>query len=69
VRTHPVPTALAAELFELNFATWRDEPFVRDSHSRDDLDQLEAELRELARGQSRAPITWGMRQMTFERGS
>ena len=69
VRTHPVPTAVAAELFALNFASWRDEPFVRDSHSRADLDQLDAELRELARGQSRAPITWGMRQTTFERGS
>jgi ubiquinone/menaquinone biosynthesis C-methylase UbiE len=68
VRTHPVPTALAAELFALNFATWRDEPFVRDNQSADHLDQLEAELRELARGNSRAPITWGMRQTTFERG-
>jgi hypothetical protein len=68
VRTHPVPTALAAELFALNFATWRDEPFVRDNHSPAHLDQLEAELRELARENSRASITWGMRQTTFERG-
>jgi trans-aconitate 2-methyltransferase len=68
VRTHPVRTARAAELFALNFSTWRDEPFVRDSHSRAELDQLGAELRELARGQGRAPVTWGMRQTTFERG-
>jgi trans-aconitate 2-methyltransferase len=68
VRTHPVPTALAAELFALNFEAWRDEPFVRDNHSPAQLDDLDADLRELARGKSKTPITWGMRQMTFERG-
>jgi trans-aconitate 2-methyltransferase len=67
VRIHPVPTVLAAELFALNFATWRQEPFVRDQHRDDELDHLDAELRELARSQTRATVTWGMRQITFER--
>jgi trans-aconitate 2-methyltransferase len=67
VRVHPVPAALAAELFALNFASWREEPFVRDHHSRADLDDLDSELRALAQGPSRATITWAMRQITFER--
>ena len=67
VRVHPVPVALAAELFALNFATWRDDPFIRDSHTHDDLDALEGALTELARGPNDRTITWGMRQVTFER--
>ncbi len=67
VRVHPVPVALAAELFALNFATWREDPFVRDRHSREDLDGLESALGDLAKGRSEATITWGMRQVTFER--
>ncbi|HYV59378.1 MAG TPA: hypothetical protein VFA62_04835, partial [Acidimicrobiia bacterium] len=67
VRVHPVPVALAAELFALNFATWREDPFVRDGHSREDLDSLESALGDLARGPTDATITWGMRQVTFER--
>jgi trans-aconitate 2-methyltransferase len=67
VRIHPVPMALAAKLFVLNFATWREEPFVRDHHRDDELDHLDAELRELAQASTRATVTWGMRQITFER--
>ena len=69
VRVHPVPTARAAELFALNFAMWREEPFVRDSQSGADLDDLDAGLREIARQPGQATITWGMRQTTFERAS
>jgi hypothetical protein len=67
VRVHPVPVALAAELFALNFATWREDPFVRDRHSKDDLDGLASSLGALARGPKDATVTWGMRQVTFER--
>jgi trans-aconitate 2-methyltransferase len=67
VRVHAVPIGRAAELFALNLATWRDEPFVRDHHSRAYMDDLDAELRALAQGSSRAAATWGMRQITFER--
>ena len=67
VRLHPVPIALAAELFALNFATWREDPFVRDGHSRGDLDEMENALGELVKGPREPTITWGMRQATFER--
>jgi trans-aconitate 2-methyltransferase len=66
-RIHPVPAAVAAEMFTLNLVTWRDEPYVRDAHSREELDALDAELREITRQPGRATITWGMRQVTFER--
>jgi trans-aconitate 2-methyltransferase len=66
-RIHPVPAAVAAEMFTLNLVTWRDEPYVRDAHSREELDDLDAELREITRQPGRATITWGMRQVTFER--
>ena len=67
VRVHPIPVVLAAELFALNFATWREDPFVRDAHSRDELDELEGALRALVKGPREPKITWGMRQATFER--
>jgi len=65
-RIHPVPAAVAAEMFTLNLVTWREEPYVRDAHSREELDDLDAELREITRRPGRATITWGMRQVTFE---
>jgi len=65
-RTNPVPAAVAAEMFTLNLVTWREEPYVRDAHSREELDDLDAELREITRRPGRATITWGMRQVTFE---
>ena len=66
-RIHPVPAGVAAELFTLNFVTWREEPYVRDAHSQGELDDLDAELREITRRPGRDTITWGMRQVTFER--
>jgi trans-aconitate 2-methyltransferase len=65
-RIHPVPAAVAAEMFTLNLVTWREEPYVRDAHSREELDDLDTQLREITRRPGRATITWGMRQVTFE---
>lgn len=67
VRVHPVPVPVAAELFALNFATWRQDPFVRDSHQPDELDGLERALRELTKAPRAQTVNWGMRQVTFER--
>jgi trans-aconitate 2-methyltransferase len=67
VCVHPVPIAVAAELFALNLETWRDEPYVRERYSRSDLDGLGAGLRELTHRPGRDEIVWGMRQATFER--
>ena len=51
----------------LNLASWRDDPFIRDNHSRAYMDDLDAELRALAQDPSSDMVTWGMRQITFER--
>jgi trans-aconitate 2-methyltransferase len=68
VRIHPVPAAVSAELFVLNLATWREEPYVRDNYRQTDLDDLDAELRDLAGGRpGHDEVIWGMRQTTFER--
>jgi len=66
-RVHRVSVAAAAELFALNFETWRHEPFVEDNYRARDLDNLAAALRELASRPGGAEITWTMRQATFER--
>jgi len=67
VRIHPVPAAVAAELFALNLMTWREEPFVGENYSPRELDDLDGELRALARGRpSHDDVIWGMRQTTFE---
>jgi len=67
VRVHAVPITRAAELFVLNLASWRNDPFIRDNHSRAYMDDLDAELRALAQDPSSDMVTWGMRQITFER--
>ena len=67
VRVHPVPVTLAAELFAMNFAAWREDPFVRDGNDRDELDALADGLAKLVKGPEQPKVTWGMRQVTFER--
>ncbi len=68
VRSHAVPAAVAAELFALNLVTWREEPYVRENYSPGELDGLDGELRELARGRPECDdVIWEMRQATFER--
>ncbi len=66
VRLQP-STAQAARMFSMNLANWREDPFVRATHSGEKIDRLEAGLSELSASQSREEIAWGLRHIVIER--
>jgi SAM-dependent methyltransferase len=68
VTTHVVSNRDAATMFSMNLPTWRESAFVRSRYSAGEIDELHAELRAIARGPERGSnITWGLRQIAFER--
>ena len=64
----PVADRRAAAMFALNIATWGDDPDVRARHGEGGLARLGAALRAIAEGpDDTSTITWGLRQIVFER--
>lgn len=58
----------AATMFSMNVPNWRDRPFIRETYSRDSIQALEDELREIAAAPGTdSAITWTLRQIVFER--
>ncbi|MBV8692166.1 MAG: class I SAM-dependent methyltransferase [Actinobacteria bacterium] len=67
---HLVPVALAARMYGMNFRTWRDDPAITANCSQEDLDQLAADLAELAAPEAHGgdpPVRWGLRQALIRR--
>jgi trans-aconitate 2-methyltransferase len=68
VVTHPVSNRHAAAMFAMNLPNWRDSAFVRSHYAPTEIDALHAELHDLGRGpEQESNITWGLRQIAFER--
>jgi trans-aconitate 2-methyltransferase len=67
VRVVPVATAAAARMYGMNLATWRDDPHIRDRYDPDAVNQLADDLAALAESVGTDEITWGVRQVVFER--
>jgi trans-aconitate 2-methyltransferase len=68
VVTHRVSNRHAAAMFAMNLPNWRDSTFVRSHYSPTEIDELHAELHDLGRGpEQESNITWGLRQIAFER--
>jgi trans-aconitate 2-methyltransferase len=67
VRVVPVATADAARMFEMNIGTWRDDPHIRTHYPAEEIDRLATDLRALASSSRTDEITWGVRQVVFER--
>jgi len=62
------PTAVAARMFGMNFATWRERPEVVDARTPEELDAIAAGLGRVATApEDAAPITWRMRQIVLGR--
>lgn len=60
------PTAVAARMFGMNFATWRERREVVDAHTPEELDAIAAGLGRVATApEDAAPITWRMRQIVL----
>lgn len=67
VRVVPVATADAAAMYGMNLATWRDDPHIREHYDPETVDDLAAALTDLAGSHETDAITWGVRQVAFER--
>jgi hypothetical protein len=53
-------------MFGMNLSTWRDDPHVRAHYDADEISRIGRDLDALATAPGTA-ITWGIRQVVFER--
>jgi trans-aconitate 2-methyltransferase len=63
VATHPVDPAQAAAMFRTNLSVWRHDPQARELAGEPTLARLDHALADPPTG----PITWGLRQIVYER--
>jgi len=61
---HPT-TGQAAGMFSMNLANWRENEFVKNHHSKEEIDRLANELSNLLPSQARGEICWGLRQIVL----
>jgi trans-aconitate 2-methyltransferase len=67
VRTTQPPAARAAEMFRLNLTVWGAGEAARSLVGQAELDRIAAGLDALAHGEVQGEITWGLRQIVYER--
>jgi hypothetical protein len=67
VRRVAIPAPTAARIYELNLTAWQDDPYIRDHHSRAELDALARDLADVAESTPLDPVVWAVRQIGFER--
>lgn len=67
VRSVRVATAAAARMFSMNLTTWRDDPHIRAQYSPDAIERLEYDLGVLTESSDTSDISWGIRQVAYER--
>jgi len=63
----PVPVPTAAEMFGLNLTVWGTDPWVREAYGAGAVERLGRQLGDLRSFAEPAGITWGLRQVAFER--
>jgi trans-aconitate 2-methyltransferase len=63
-----IPGKQMARLHHLNIQTWKQDPFIRKSYTREHIDELESQLGNLAQGDADVPdVDYGMRQIVCRR--
>lgn len=67
VYRHHVPVPVAAELFGMNFAVWRHEPWVAAQRGIPWLDAMERALARLASSEEEGSVVFAIRQILFRR--
>jgi trans-aconitate 2-methyltransferase len=65
--SHRIPVALAAQLFSMNFAIWRHDPFIVEAYSPPLLDELASELARTARIEERGQVVFDVRLLAYRR--
>lgn len=67
VYRHRVPVALAAQMFAMNFAVWRNDPYIARAHAASVLDELATELHGLATTNDPRDVVFDIRQLGYQR--
>ena len=67
VRSVSVEARRAAEMFSINIQVWRRSPVVAEQYPAERIDQLEQDLKAVAKGQLYETVNWGLRQIVMER--
>jgi trans-aconitate 2-methyltransferase len=65
--SHRIPLALAAQLFSMNFAIWRHDPFVVETYSPSVLEELAVELARTAHIERRGEVVFVLRLLAYRR--
>ncbi len=68
VRSHRVPVALAAQMFSLNFAVWRHDPFIVREYPAPLLEEIGTELARAASADHGGDVDFRLRQLALRRG-
>lgn len=67
VYPHPVPIAVAAQLFSMNFSVWRHDPLITENHAPKVLEELEQDLAMLATSNRPGDVVFEVRQLALRR--
>ncbi len=65
--SHRIPIALAAQLFSMNFAIWRHDPFIVETYPPSLLEELALELARTARIERRGHVVFDLRLLAYRR--
>jgi trans-aconitate 2-methyltransferase len=65
--SHRIPVALAAQLFSMNFAVWRHDPFIVEAYPPSILEELALELARTARIEHRGQVVFDLRLVAYRR--
>jgi hypothetical protein len=67
IYSHRIPVALAAQLFSMNFAIWRHDPFIVGTYPPSLLEELALELARTARNEHRGQVVFDLRLLAYRR--
>ena len=65
--SHPIPVALAAQLFSMNFAVWRHDPFIVETYAHSLLEDMALELARTAALEQPGQVVFELRLLAYRR--
>ena len=68
VSAFPVKAAKAAKLFHMNIQVWKQQPFITENYSGEQVGRLQSNLHAIMLAQRAVPdVIWGHRQLVFQK--
>jgi SAM-dependent methyltransferase len=62
---HNVPAPAAARIFAMNFAIWRDDPWITENHTTRELDAMASDLDRIATSTEHSEVVFTLHQFAF----